>query len=110
MVLMMATSPVVADKQKTSELPSLAFLEFLADMEMVEGEWVAPTDLLNAQNNPCAKVDSANVDVVSDSPKKTLQEGEVGEQSDDQASSDNQSIERVIQQTCQSQTKKEEEK
>ena len=35
--------PTLADKQKTSELPDMAFLEFLAEMQEVDGQLVAPT-------------------------------------------------------------------
>lgn len=47
--------PVVADKAKTSELPDLAFLEFLAEMEMVDGNLVSPTDLLELNKEPGQK-------------------------------------------------------
>lgn len=93
MVLMIATSPVVADKQKTSELPSLAFLEFLADMEMVEGKWVAPTDLLDAQNDTCAAEGTLGKEVTNDSGSATQSETEVNVQADPSKLSDNQNIE-----------------
>lgn len=43
--------PTLADKQKTSEMPDMAFLEFLAEMQEVDGQLVAPTDLMDAQQS-----------------------------------------------------------
>lgn len=46
MMLGLLAWPSVADKQKTSELPKMAFLEFLAEMEEVDGKLVSASDLL----------------------------------------------------------------
>ncbi len=45
MAMLALCYPAVADKKASSELPSLAFLEFLAELEQVDGQWVSPTDV-----------------------------------------------------------------
>lgn len=51
--------PTLADKDKVSEMPSIAFLEFLAELEQVDGKWISPTDLM-----PAAEVSHVDADCV----------------------------------------------
>ena len=56
-MMALMTLPVMADKHKTADKPDLAFLEFLAEMEEVEGELVAPVDLLELQQLSSERAD-----------------------------------------------------
>ncbi|BDX05680.1 hypothetical protein [Planctobacterium marinum] len=60
MLMTILATPSVADKAKTSELPDLAFLEFLAEMEELEGELVTPVDLLPDTDTQQANIDNEN--------------------------------------------------
>ncbi|MCC2605461.1 hypothetical protein [Planctobacterium marinum] len=51
MMMMLLAAPSLADKDKTSEIPELSFLEFLAEMEVLEGELMAPVDMLTKGEN-----------------------------------------------------------
>lgn len=52
MILGLCVAPIClaneksADKNKTHAVPDMAFLEFLAEMQDVDGKLLAPTDLL----------------------------------------------------------------
>ena len=60
MLMALLTSPSLADKAKTSELPDLAFLEFLAEMEELEGDLLTPVDLLPDTDTQQADIDNVN--------------------------------------------------
>ena len=47
MVVAMMAWPSLADKNKSASMPELAFLEFLAEMEAVDGNLLSPSDLLD---------------------------------------------------------------
>ena len=59
-LLMLNAVPVWADKNKTSELPDVAFLEFLAEMEEVDGDLISASDLIEQNFNWLVKQDIDN--------------------------------------------------
>lgn len=67
MMMSLLVAPSMADKNKSSEIPELAFLEFLADMEVLEGELVAPVDLLTDEQGKLVPMnnDSAALELMS---------------------------------------------
>lgn len=47
------------DKNKIQKVPEMAFLEFLAEMQEIDGKLLAPTDLLEIR--PATKIGSSGV-------------------------------------------------
>lgn len=46
-----AAKPDKATVNKMEEVPSLAFLEYLAELEKVDGKWVSPMDMLDENDS-----------------------------------------------------------
>jgi len=62
---------------KEPEKPSMAFLEYLAELEQVQGQWVSPLDMQPAKSSDNTDLQQAENKVADAERKKEEQKQEV---------------------------------